>query len=191
MQQPESVGQPQGSGLRCESGTASIEIRKLYGGEEIPPGSKAVEDRVLARYVPPGTRHEPHGVPPIGIIGLPAGWVMEELFDGVEELRVLPFRYPLYSRAYALHCGDRLCAVLRNVQPFDLSLGNQVVVQYNESFDWTAVFGTLVKVGTTEFRLRSPDSDETEIDHEKIHFVGKVMCWWDEAARSDVEGACG
>src|SRR4051812_29729639 len=111
MSKPVDVGQAQGSVLQGDTGKI-VEGKRTYGGTELPPGAVAVSERVLARWAEPGTKSEPHGVPPIGVIGLPAGWVVEDLFDDqTASLRVLPFRFPWYSRAYGLRCEDRLCAV--------------------------------------------------------------------------------
>jgi hypothetical protein len=167
--------------LECVPGKATP--TKVYGGSALPPGALAVNERTLARYVTPGTVREPHGVPPIGIIGLPEGWVISELYtDDVEEIRVLPFRFPWYSRAYALRSGERLCAVMRNVQPQELGAGVQVVVQFNETGDWSAIFGIIVRTGFLGFRLRRPDGVEQDVSTEAVHFVGKVVAWWDDAA---------
>lgn len=185
MSTPDTIGQAQGSVLHDETGKLT-EGRKVYGGAALPPGAVPVTERVLARYVQPGTRAEPHGVPPIGIIGLPAGWVIEDLCDeSVESIHVLPFRFPWYSRAYALRCDDRMCAVLRNVQPTELRSGNQVVVQLNEEFDWTAIFGKVDRLSMLSIKLESPDGRARDIGHEHIHFVGKVVGWWDSEAEAE------
>jgi hypothetical protein len=155
---------------------------KIYGGDALPPGAVPVAKRVLARWVPPGTRREPHGVPPIGDIELPAGLVLAELFDegGPDEVRVLPFRFPWYSRAYALRGGEPLCAVFRNVEPTELGAGTQVVVQFNDARDWTAVFGTIEKLELRDFKLRLPDGELRDVNGEQVHFIGKVVAWWDD-----------
>ncbi len=185
MSEPAENGQAQGSVLHVDSGKL-LEGRKTYGGRELPPGAVAVGERVLARFAEPGTKNETHGVPPIGIIGLPSGWVIEDLFDeNTASVRVLPFRFPWYSRAYALRCEDRLCAVLRNVQPRELSSGQQVVVQLNDSGDWSAYFGRVKKMGMSSVNIEAPDLSLRDFHYEDIHFVGKVMCWWDEEAREE------
>jgi hypothetical protein len=181
--EPETVGQPQGRGL--QDGTGTIEIRKLYGGESLPPGAVPVEKRVLARYVTPGAANEPHGIPPIGVIGLPVGWVIAEMYTDDDELHVLPFRFPWWRRAYALRCGDRLCAVVRNVQQMELAHGNQVVVQYNERRDYNAIFGRIEKLTMLGFDLRTPDGRLLPLGHEEVQFVGKVIAWWDDQAERD------
>jgi hypothetical protein len=165
--------------------------RKSFGGGELPPGAVPVEKRTLARFVPPGRVQEPHGVPPIGVIGLPSGWVITELFgDDGDEIRVLPFRFPFHSRAYALRCGDQLCAVIRNVQAQELSTGNEVVIQYGEGGGWDAQFGRVEQIGALTMRVRLPDGALETVEHENVRFIGKVMCWWnDEAAKASHRGA--
>lgn len=187
MRNPVQGDRPQGS--EPDNGSGTIEIKKTYGpGGPLPPGAVEVKDRILARYVTPGMTGEPHGVPPIGIIGLPEGWILAEMFtDDSADLECLPFRFPWYSRAYALRCGDRLCAVIRNVQPMELSNGQQVVVQFNDSRDWTTVFGRIGRMSLLEFELTRPDGTVDKIENDIIHFVGKVMCWWDEEAKEAAE----
>lgn len=181
MNTPDVIGQPHGMGLRSDAG--KIEINKVFAGSELPPGAVPVEERVLARYVPPGTKIIPHGVPPIGTIYLPMGSIDVEGMEDETELVVLPFRFPFYSRAYALRCAGHPCAVLRNVQPTELAQGNWVVVQYNEIGDWNATFGRIEKLNLMSFDLRMPDGALRNVSHEKIQFVGKVMCWWGETKR--------
>jgi hypothetical protein len=127
----------------------------------------------------------PVGIPPIGIIGLPQGWGITELFADDADLRVHAFRFPLHSRAYALHCGERLCAILRKVVPIEVSVGTHVVVQFNEPANSTVIFGTAIKTGLLSFRLRMPEGTERDARTEDIHFVAKVATWWDEDARRE------
>ncbi|MGN6505649.1 MAG: hypothetical protein ACTHM6_08810 [Tepidisphaeraceae bacterium] len=162
-----------------------IEVRKVLGGEDLPPGSLRVEERVLARYAPPGATQKEHGVPPIGSITIPHGTIVPELTDEeVEEVRVLPFRFPWSRRAYALRCGERLCAVCRNVQPMEINVGLQGVVQFNDTRDWSTIFGRIVRARLASFDFRRPNGDIMHVSHEHIHFVGKVICWWDEPLES-------
>lgn len=182
MNTPEEFGQPHGMGLRSDAGM--IQINKVYGGDALPPGSVAVEERVLARYVPPGTKAVPHGVPPIGEVFLPGGSISTEGSEEADQINVLPFRFPFYSRAYALSLSGYPFAVIRNVQPDELTGGNWVVVQFNDSGDWSAIFGRIGKMGVMSFELQMPDGSVRKVSHDEVQFVGKVMAWWQE-------GLCG
>lgn len=157
-------------------------IGRIYTPPQLPPGAVPVADRVLPRFVQVGASQSPHGVPPIGTIGLPAGWVINDEFADDSEIRVMPFRFPWYSRAYALRAVNGLFAIVRNVSPFELSPGHQVVVQYNDMREWMAIFGRIKQLGTGEMTLELPSDEQRRVGFAEIHFVGRVVCWWNESA---------
>jgi hypothetical protein len=169
------------------------EPTKIYGGDALPPGAVGVAHRVVARFAPPGRTAGENGIPPIGLLILPGGEVIADLYDDdtAEEVRVLPFRFPWYSRAYSIRTpdGSTLHAVMRNIQASELMSGAQVVVQFNESHDWSAYFGTVEKPDGTGFKLRLPSGELRPVPAEEIQFVGKVAGWWDDSVKAARDAA--
>jgi hypothetical protein len=163
-----------------------VDGRRIFvPGGELPPGAVVVEERNLARYTPPGAVQLPHGVPPIAIIGLPDGRIIDELFDDqTDSLRTLGFRFPWNSRAYALTCGARLMAVMRNIQGVELRNGQWAVVKWDDTRDWQAIFGRVCRASTLSLVLTAPNGDEHRVEFEHISFVSKILCWWDESGPS-------
>ncbi len=159
-----------------------LEERQIRGGTYLPPGAVPFPERCLARYCTPGATRLLHGVPPIAAIGMPSGWVVsDDSLDDAEEIRVLPFRIPSFSRAYAVRCGSRLYMITRNAQPAELFAGVVCVIQLNEAYAWNAIFGKIMQVSMSSITIRRPDMSEETYDHTMMSFVGKIICWWDDS----------